>query len=233
MPNHIINIIRLTGDREKINELLESVKDNRFGIGSLDFNKVIPMPESLQIETSSSMERGLKAYKEFVDICTFDGANKDMDLLNIPEDKEKIFLRMRKDVKREEWELGRQAFRNEVMYGAPSWYDWSIKNWGTKWNSYGYDNLDRSATLENPAFSFYTAWSAPHPIIEKLAESYPEVSFEHEWADEDIGMNCGRKTYEHGECTDTYYPEAKEAELFANNLWGYETDTEMTEEQTL
>ena len=92
MPNHIINTIRLTGDREKINELLESVKDNRFGIGSLDFNKVIPMPESLQIETSSSMERGLKAYKEFVDICTFDGANKDMDLLNIPEDKENIFF---------------------------------------------------------------------------------------------------------------------------------------------
>ena len=27
MPNHIINIIRLTGDREKISELLESVKD--------------------------------------------------------------------------------------------------------------------------------------------------------------------------------------------------------------
>ena len=79
MPNHIINTIRLTGDREKISELLESVKDNRFGIGSLDFNKVIPMPESLQIETSSSMERGLKAYKEFVDICTFDGANKDID----------------------------------------------------------------------------------------------------------------------------------------------------------
>ena len=38
MPNRIINTIRLTGDREKINELLESVKDNRFGIGSLDFN---------------------------------------------------------------------------------------------------------------------------------------------------------------------------------------------------
>ena len=123
MPNHIINIIRLTGDREKISELLESVKDNRIGIGSLDFNKVIPMPESLQIETSSSMERGLKAYKEFVDICTFDGANKDMDLLNILEDKENIFLRMRKDVKREDWELGRQAFRNEAMYGAPSWYE--------------------------------------------------------------------------------------------------------------
>ena len=189
MPNHIINTIRLTGDREKISELLESVKDNRFGIDSLDFNKVIPMPESLQIETSSSMERGLKAYKEFVDICTFDGANKDMDLLNIPDDKENIFLRMRKDVKREDWELGRQAFSNEIMYGAPSWDDWAKKNWGTKWNSYGYDNLNRSDIAENPVLSFYTAWSAPHPIIEKLAERYPEVSFEHEWADEDSGMN--------------------------------------------
>ena len=27
MPNHIINTIRLTEDREKISELLESVKD--------------------------------------------------------------------------------------------------------------------------------------------------------------------------------------------------------------
>lgn len=27
MPNYIINTIRLTGDREKISELLESVKD--------------------------------------------------------------------------------------------------------------------------------------------------------------------------------------------------------------
>ncbi len=85
MPNHIINTIRLTGDQEKISELLESVKDNRFGIGSLDFNKVIPMPESLQIETGSSMERGLKAYKQFIDIYTLNEANK--DLLNIPEDK--------------------------------------------------------------------------------------------------------------------------------------------------
>ena len=176
MPNHIINTIRLTGDREKINELLESVKDNRFGIGSLDFNKVIPMPESLQIETSSSMERGLKAYKEFVDICTFDGANKDMDLLNIPEDKENIFLRMRKDVKREDWELGRQAFRNEIMYGAPSWYDWSIKNWGTKWNAYGYDkSRDDSVRtlLKIPSFRSTPLGVLPTPLSKNSRKDIP------------------------------------------------------------
>lgn len=106
MPNHIINTIRLTGDREKISELLESVKDSRFGIGSLDFNKVIPMPESLQIETGSSMERGLKAYKEFVDICTFDGANKDSidhhRSCTIPE-----FRESRKQVQQFQWYAAR------------------------------------------------------------------------------------------------------------------------------
>lgn len=187
MPNHIINTIRLTGDRQKISELLESVKDNRFGIGSLDFNKVIPMPESLQIETSSSMERGLKAYKEFVDICTFDGANKDMDLLNIPEDKENIFLRMREDVKREDWELGRQAFRNEAMYGAPSWYDWSIKNWGTKWNSYGYDNLDRSDIAEIPHFRFTLLGVLPTPLSKNLRKDIPRFH---------LNMNGQMKTSE-------------------------------------
>ena len=47
-----------------------------------------------------------------------------------------------------------------------------------------------------PRFRFTPLGVLPTPLS-KLAESYPEVSLEHEWADEDIGMNCGRKTYEH------------------------------------
>ena len=187
MPNHIINTIRLTGDRQKISELLESVKDNRFGIGSLDFNKVIPMPESLQIETSSSMERGLKAYKEFVDICTFDGANKDMDLLNIPEDKENIFLRMRKDVKREDWELGRQAFRNEIMYGAPSWYDWSIKNWEQSGTHMAMTALTVRTLLKIPHFHFTLLGVLPTPLSKNLRKDIPRFH---------LNMNGQMKTSE-------------------------------------
>lgn len=55
--------------------------------------------------------------------------------------------------------------------------------------------------------TFLTAWSAPHPILEKLSEMYPDIKFEHEWADEDIGMNCGRYVYFDGERTEEYYPE--------------------------
>ena len=233
MPNHIINLISLKGDKQKIAEMLEAIKTEEFGIGSVDFDKVIPMPESLRIESGSKTDKGLRAYKDFISVLTFDGANADMDLLNIPEEKENRFLSMRTDIKRDEWELGRQAFRNEKMYGEPTWYDWAIKNWGTKWNSYGYDYHDRSDITENPALGFNTAWSAPHPIIRKLAEMYPELSFEHTWADEDIGQNCGQRVYNGGECTEIYYPEDDEAVQFANNAWGYDDIDEEMGEQNL
>lgn len=233
MPNHVINLINLKGDKNKITEMLEAIKADEFGIGSVDFEKVIPMPESLRIESGSKTDKGLRAYKDFIEVLTFDGANADMDLLNIPEEKENRFLSMRTDIKRDEWELGRQAFRNEKMYGEPTWYDWAIKNWGTKWNSYGYDYHDRSDVAENPTLGFNTAWSAPHPIIRKLAEMYPEVSFEHVWADEDIGQNCGRSTYGNGQCTGVFYPEGDAATVFALKAWGELDDAEPQETETM
>lgn len=30
----------------------------------------------------------------------------------------------------------------------------------------------------------------PHPVLEKLAELFPDNELEHEWADEDIGQNA-------------------------------------------
>ena len=43
MPNHVTNIIHLRGDAEQIQKLREAVMDDRFGPGSIDFEKVIPM----------------------------------------------------------------------------------------------------------------------------------------------------------------------------------------------
>ncbi len=57
MPNHIMNCLRLSGDQERIDELLKSVKGEE---SVLDFNKIIPMPESLHIECGSRTDRGLK-----------------------------------------------------------------------------------------------------------------------------------------------------------------------------
>ena len=101
MPNHVTNIVNLSGDKEKIAEMLEAIKDEEYGIGTIDFNKITPMPESLKITAGSQTERGLGYYKAFVDVYTLMGTRKGLDLLNIPEESEKVFLRARTDIDEE------------------------------------------------------------------------------------------------------------------------------------
>lgn len=207
MPNHIENIITLKGDEQKIREMLTAIQGDDYGIGSVDFNKIIPMPQSLNIEAGSNTDRGLKLYKEFISeylfakrgACIPKITSKDL------EKSEKDYLQSRRGIKADEWELGKVAWNNIQKYGAPTWYEWSINNWGTNRNSYGYDK-NLCYGKENH-LRFKTAWSAPHKIIKKLSEMYPDVFFTHEWAYEDIGANCGRKCYKGGEQTEEYYPD--------------------------
>lgn len=222
MPNHVTNRISLTGDKQKIREMLEAIQNDEFGIGSIDFNKITGMPKSLNIESGSRTDKGLKAYKEFVDVYTLYGTINIENLRSIPVKSEEVFLRERRDIPRDEWELGKRAWQNIRDYGAPTWYEWSIKNWGTKWNAYGYGETGVEYK-DGDSLCFQTAWSAPHPVIQKLAEIYPEVSFEHQWADEDIGQNCGRYAYSGRVRTEEYFPETeKEAIEFACQMWDYD-----------
>lgn len=121
MPNHVENIITLKGDEKKIREMLEAIKSDDYGLGTVDFNKIIPMPESLNIEAGSKTDRGLKLYKEFIGECLFD--RKETDVLKIPAEtlveSEKVYLCKRKDIDSAEWELGKIAWNNIQNYGAP------------------------------------------------------------------------------------------------------------------
>ena len=101
---------------------------------------------------------------------------------------------------------GSLGIRERELYGENNWYDWRIGNWGTKWNSYGYTE---NTTFQDGKIKFLTAWSAPHPILQKLSEMFPDIKTEHEWADEDIGMNCGRYIYYDGERVEEYFPESQ------------------------
>ena len=125
MPNHVENRIEYSGDARQIRTMLESIKTDEYGIGTVDFNKIIPMPESLNIEAGSKTNRGLKAYKEFIDMYTFGRFAEEAEkaLENIPVDSENAFLSQRTDIVKEEWELGKIAWQNIRQYGSPTWYE--------------------------------------------------------------------------------------------------------------
>ena len=71
--------------------------------------------------------------------------------------------------------------------GFNNWYDWSIKNWGTKWNSYSttYELYDNLIVLE-----FDTAWSCPVPIFNELAKQYSTLKFQGYAIDEGYGFGA-------------------------------------------
>ena len=59
MPNHITNILKFEGDSEQVHTMLDKIKSDELGFGSIDFNKIIPMPESHNIEAGSRTDEAL------------------------------------------------------------------------------------------------------------------------------------------------------------------------------
>lgn len=47
MPNHVTNRITIYADDNRIQEILESIKSDEVGLGSIDFEKIISPPEDI------------------------------------------------------------------------------------------------------------------------------------------------------------------------------------------
>lgn len=76
-------------------------------------------------------------------------------------------------------------------YGADNWYDWRIKNWGTKWDMYEFHGIHSDYQTGEFTIQFQTAWSAPHDFVEFISTLFPDLYFHLQWADEDTGYNVG------------------------------------------
>jgi hypothetical protein len=117
---------------------------------------------------------------------------------------------------------GNIGIKEEEKHGRNNWYDWSIENWGTKWNSCdGYLNeIDETSCDKSILdFSFSTAWACPYKIYSKLAQLYPNLIIEVDYADEDIGNNCGIIMIDKGKMTIDYMDGNTS---FSNKVWGWD-----------
>lgn len=115
---------------------------------------------------------------------------------------------------------------NEKKYGAPDWFHWGIKHWGTKWNGGEvFDRSDHHAEID-------TAWSCPEPVIKAISEKFH--TYVHcSYADEDLGSNCGEFSYRNGELVYRRDFTNKNGEIdheamfdFACRVWGLDPEEE-------
>lgn len=147
MPNWCENRLQISAPIEMMTEIRKKIATED---GKLTFTKLIPMPAILERTTSGSKD--------------FDGTiHKSWTWDDLPDGK-------RKD----------RPFTDEEQAeveatGFTSWYDWSIENWGTKWdvNPNEVDQLgDQEDYLE---LHFNTAWSPPVPWVKALREAFPDA----------------------------------------------------------
>jgi hypothetical protein len=75
-------------------------------------------------------------------------------------------------------ELGEQALANLRRHGAPTWYEWCAREWGTKWNAC---RVKRVNGWDKLRYRFDTAWDVPHGIVEALFELADRLGLSMTW----------------------------------------------------
>ena len=194
MANNVKNIIRMKGIANL--PLFEGEEDRFTGekYRSLDFDKIVPMPQELLAVNVGGMENSYirAALCKIKDVLN-EGTSFSRNRNAITIDKESIKPCYTDESFDDMAIKGLDYITNAVKHGATDWYQWRLENWGTKSNAYYTEIIDEDT------ISFCTAWNAPEEIISKLAEMYPDIEIEHLWADEDIGRNAGYREYCDGE----------------------------------
>ena len=159
MPNWCHNRVSFSGTTEDIENLVSTLEgeDTRF-----DFNKVIPMPAELAGNASP-----VKAFKTKAEVDEYNN-QKPMD----------------------GFEMGKaitHAKHTALLkkYAHADWYNWSIENWGCKWNN-GNDIAIEDEEEGYIRYSFETPWGPPQGIYHALKEQYPEVQIT--WFYDEPGM---------------------------------------------
>jgi hypothetical protein len=174
MPNHVTNGLTIRhDDPKKIATLRKKVTREVDGSETFDFNAVIPMPKEMHITSGSSTDMGMACF----DDDKFNSYSQYpwfADRYPNVKTKEDFRKELEKDEKNQEaLKEGKQALENIEKYGFKDWYDWSVQNWGTKWNAYSFELVSEDSNTLNVQFD--TAWSPPDPIFEKLQEMGYEV----------------------------------------------------------
>lgn len=157
MPNHVTTRVQVSGSKSEVDRFIKigvnrSGKDGQF----FDFESFIPCPPALKIDAGTETDLGMhhilaSASREF---------------------KMPVHFKDR-EVTPQSLMLGRQALINIALYGAPTWYEWSYANWGTKWNSYAFNEVKKEDGFY--VFTIQTAWSFPEPVFHKVAAAFPSL----------------------------------------------------------
>lgn len=146
------------------------------------------------------------------DIIKGDSDLSMQNILPCPEELRRATSPVRAENGETEKEFKERVKRCVEQYGHADWYNWSIANYGTKWDINAEINNQDEDSI---SYYFDSAWSPPTAFVQFVSEKFPNLKFVLEY--DEPGM-CfrGTATCENGDlddqCEENYTPVCNECE---------------------
>ena len=123
------------------------------------------------------------------------------------------------------YEMGKELYRLDTLYGFHDWYDWSMEHWQTTVNA-------SDARREGNIIEFETVWLGVPRLMRMVSEKFPNVTLNYEFADEYFGYHVGRYTFVAGIIMAAYEPADAtiEAKQLAKSVLGWEPGEEFDDD---
>lgn len=177
MPNWAFNELTVSGSSTEV----ERFRNNVETINSVfAMQAIVPCPNELTcVSAGSNGDIGYAVY--FADnwekIAGYTWVKEkltEFDLLDV-EHFRKAF---RENIDKNDYYYndGKRYSDNFQKYGSPTWYEWCIKHWGTKWDVQDPVRVDEGSC--KIYYRFDTAWGGAWAFYKKASELYPTLKFE-------------------------------------------------------
>ena len=209
MPNWCANQVDVEGDETEVARLIAFVKGDE---DAFDFSNIVPIPDSPYYAVNEGQNDFLCGCKKvWVETKAQVGKYDEEGYEKAEGHWEVGGLPIIKDV------LGNGTIQDSVaaMFGGSDicpihkvgqisshpdwWYNWNVKNWGTKWNcgEVWHDRDDDSPVEGKTSYNFETAWSPAVPVIHALSGLFPTLSIAHRYCEGGMGF-AGEVMYHAG-----------------------------------
>ena len=176
MPTNVTNKLTALGEPENVQRFFATVYGGRDDKGRemfIDFNRIKPIPEAMNVSCGSRSNQALELYLEFIkekagiaEICLALGDRGATYTKRMTGDLTAKYAKVFQDDP-DLLKFGEQLFNNIRDYGAPTWHEWCTENWGTKWNAF------RQERIDDNTIRFDTAWSGVPGLIQELSRQFP------------------------------------------------------------
>ena len=189
MPNWCGNQLSISGPSDALLVFALAAKGNGEN-GDLSLNNLHPCHQDLRDVSAGSHD------------IAFDVMFGDLERVtcyawipaDVKEDREKLIEFLSAHYRRDMREIGQKMKDNLDKYGSKNWYEWSLANWGTKWDV---DGSLSSQSDEHLSYNFDSAWSPPIEAFQKISEDFPELTFDLEYFEPGMCF-AGKVTWKNG-----------------------------------